>query len=463
MIGSCPQALTSQENRASSVPVLHSKLDLVPSQCFTYLGARYNLMTYLISPTRVNFLKVWAFSQPSLQQLSPSQKVATADKPPQQPGEVHSVRQEMSGAYTVGPTLSVEDLPEQAVRSCVSHQGSHKLVCTEEQVLKCTLLRLPDPSVDIQIDASTAGWGVTLLALAPSQVDGLKKSATYTSMSWNSELWSWHSNISTHPQGAHHHVHRQYHSDDVHIKAGKSRLMGHVLGNRKATLDGRGQHLDPLSQICSGSPQCPSRPTFPQAPGKAEQELCLDWVQDLFLHWGSPIWGFGGSTHRCTLHHLGQHERICIPFSTDHPAGPGEDQQVSDSMSDTYHTAMGEIPLGQRTLPHHCRRPCTPPPVAPPAQTVPHGCLPQGQLNLHAWIIARQGYSAKMAECICEPQTKSTRDIYQGKWKIFVTYCEDRDIDPWQATVPQICEFLSYIFEMKEMMPTTVDGYHRGS
>lgn len=70
-----------------------------------------------------------------------------------------------------------------------------------------------------------------------------------------------------------------------------------------------------------------------------------------------------------------------------------------------------------------------------------------------------QGYSARVAERICEPQSQSTRDLYQGKWRIFVSYCEDKGIDPWQASLPQISEFLSYLFDVKKMMPTTVDGY----
>ena len=60
-----------------------------------------------------------------------------------------------------------------------------------------------------------------------------------------------------------------------------------------------------------------------------------------------------------------------------------------------------------------------------------------------------KGFSEKVATRISEPQSQATRDSYQGKWKIFSEYCTERDIDPL------ISEFLSYLFDTKNMMLST--------
>jgi len=73
--------------------------------------------------------------------------------------------------------------------------------------------------------------------------------------------------------------------------------------------------------------------------------------------------------------------------------------------------------------------------------------------------LVAQGYSERVAERICEPQAQSTKDIYQGKWKLFTQYCAEKGIDPWEVSVPQLGDFLTYLYDIKNMMPSTIDGY----
>jgi len=73
-------------------------------------------------------------------------------------------------------------------------------------------------------------------------------------------------------------------------------------------------------------------------------------------------------------------------------------------------------------------------------------------------LIAK-GYSDSVASRICEPQAKSTRAIYDSKWKLYKEYCVPRKLDPEKVSAPQLGDFLTYLFDEKQMMPATIEGY----
>jgi hypothetical protein len=45
------------------------------------------------------------------------------------------------------------------------------------------------------------------------------------------------------------------------------------------------------------------------------------------------------------------------------------------------------------------------------------------------------------------------------KWEIFCDWCSGRDIDPVRVTVQQLADFLVYLFEIKQLVPSTIKGY----
>jgi len=69
------------------------------------------------------------------------------------------------------------------------------------------------------------------------------------------------------------------------------------------------------------------------------------------------------------------------------------------------------------------------------------------------------GFSDIAAQRIVAPQAKSTLDLYQGKWRVFQRYCEEKGLDPWQVTVPQLADFLNHLFDDLGLKPSTIDGY----
>ena len=56
--------------------------------------------------------------------------------------------------------------------------------------------------------------------------------------------------------------------------------------------------------------------------------------------------------------------------------------------------------------------------------------------------ITAKGFSSDTAECISVPVRKSTSTVYDSKWRIFCSWCEQRKDNPLKATVQQIAEFL---------------------
>jgi hypothetical protein len=49
--------------------------------------------------------------------------------------------------------------------------------------------------------------------------------------------------------------------------------------------------------------------------------------------------------------------------------------------------------------------------------------------------------------------------VYEAKWEIFCDWCSGRDIDPVRVTVQQLADFLVYLFEIKQLVPSTIKGY----
>ena len=72
--------------------------------------------------------------------------------------------------------------------------------------------------------------------------------------------------------------------------------------------------------------------------------------------------------------------------------------------------------------------------------------------------ITAKGFSSDTAECISVPVRKSTSTVYDSKWRIFCSWCEQRKANPLKATVQQIAEFL---LEKKKggLRPSTLEGY----
>ena len=71
-----------------------------------------------------------------------------------------------------------------------------------------------------------------------------------------------------------------------------------------------------------------------------------------------------------------------------------------------------------------------------------------------ATAIKEQGFSEAVAARIEAPQRKSTRSVYEAKWTVFTKWCVSNKVD-----FDSPPDFLLYLFEVKNLQPSTIDGY----
>jgi hypothetical protein len=73
--------------------------------------------------------------------------------------------------------------------------------------------------------------------------------------------------------------------------------------------------------------------------------------------------------------------------------------------------------------------------------------------------LRQKGFSEGATSHISKSVRQSTGIVYEAKWAIFCDWCSGRDIDPVRVTVQQLVDFLVYLFEIKQLVPSTIKGY----
>ena len=76
-----------------------------------------------------------------------------------------------------------------------------------------------------------------------------------------------------------------------------------------------------------------------------------------------------------------------------------------------------------------------------------------------ATAVKQQGFSEAVAERIEAPQRRSTRSVYEAKWAVFTKWCIANQVDFRSPPVKSVADFLLYLFEDKNLQPSTIDGY----
>ena len=76
-----------------------------------------------------------------------------------------------------------------------------------------------------------------------------------------------------------------------------------------------------------------------------------------------------------------------------------------------------------------------------------------------ASAIRKQGFSEAVATRIEAPQRRSTRSVYEAKWSIFTKWCSANQVDFKSPPLKAVADFLLYLFEVKNLQPSTIDGY----
>ena len=69
------------------------------------------------------------------------------------------------------------------------------------------------------------------------------------------------------------------------------------------------------------------------------------------------------------------------------------------------------------------------------------------------------GFSEQTAKHVARPQRASTSRLYDAKWQFFSNWCFEREIDPFKASVQNVANFLTYLFEDAKLEVVTICNY----
>ena len=67
-----------------------------------------------------------------------------------------------------------------------------------------------------------------------------------------------------------------------------------------------------------------------------------------------------------------------------------------------------------------------------------------------------RGFSEAFAQRLAISQRQSSAGVYESKWKVFGEWCHVKQINPVQATVQQLADFLIFLFEEKKLAISSI-------
>ena len=70
-----------------------------------------------------------------------------------------------------------------------------------------------------------------------------------------------------------------------------------------------------------------------------------------------------------------------------------------------------------------------------------------------------QKFSKSVAEGIKAPQRFSSRRVYESRWTIVESWCKENQVDIKQPSLSSIADFFTYLFNERNLKPTTIAGY----
>ena len=71
----------------------------------------------------------------------------------------------------------------------------------------------------------------------------------------------------------------------------------------------------------------------------------------------------------------------------------------------------------------------------------------------------KRGFSEGAARHLSRAVRDSTNIVYDAKWTILCNWCSKKEVNPYQISVQQLADFLIFLFEEKDLSPSTIKGY----
>jgi integrase len=133
--------------------------------------------------------------------------------------------------------------------------------------------------------------------------------------------------------------------------------------------------------------------------------------------------------------------------NTPHRSRLANQDLVSPAAGPSRGPSLGTAPLGRP--PEAAARECLQP---------EHRHAPPSRVALIRDHLRQSGFSETAASRISQRNRSSTKSVYQSRWKAFVTWCGDRELDPFKISIPSLADFLLDLFD-RNFSVGSIKGY----
>ena len=168
---------------------------------------------------------------------------------------------------------------------------------------------------------------------------------------------------------------------------------------------------------------------------------------------------------RCIEHLLGGNGRLCLLSNSSNSQGSPKDEVLCMSNDcGGPRVARDELVLGSHKPFHKTSTVSSTLGVA--SETTIQSKIPSKSSLSQPLCLASgletkspQKFSSTVAERIKAPQRFSSRRVYESRWSIFESWGKEKQVEFEQPSVSTIADFLTHLFNEKNLKPTTIAGY----
>ena len=167
----------------------------------------------------------------------------------------------------------------------------------------------------------------------------------------------------------------------------------------------------------------------------------------------------------CHVSFMGGNDSLCIPSSSTSHEGTSENGE-RDLFGHPHCTVLGKpsvfpssafsssCPSSQDSHSEGSFDPASFPPSSSEA-----GDIQPARLAVLQGGLEKAGFSKKSAERVCAAKRSSTQSLYNSRWNTWMDWCLQREMDPIDPTVTSMADFLIFLFEEKKLLPSSIKGY----
>ena len=466
------------------------KSELVPSQRFSFLGARFCLEEGLIGPSLDRLTRLVTLIQRMLSARSASAR------------QIHSLLGQMESMARLLPDgrahkrmlqWCIKDRWSQADQSWDFHISLgpwfNKAVIqwlNRDFLFTMVPLCRPQPDLFLFTDASLVGWGAHMGDLSASglwsaywqtqHINVLELRAVMLALkSFHQIIPNCHILLSTDNSTVAAYLNKEgggavtnsvFHGDqsvrmvyektgvsDSQVRARETKCSGKLAIQERADNPHRVDYPqgDSVSDISIlGSPSLRS--------------VCHEVEQSTSgFHFSfSRSTGLGSGCH---VSFMGGNDSLCIPSSSTSHEGSSENGE-RDLFGHPHCTMLGKpsvfpssafsasCPSSQDSHSEGSFDPASIPPSSSEA-----GDIQPARLAVLQGGLEKAGFSKKSAERVSAAKRSSTQSLYNSRWNTWMDWCLQREMDPIDPTVTSMADFLIFLFEEKKLLPSSIKGY----